>query len=148
MVRGKQGFDSPSRLQHMTNAKLIQLAASVIKPRKLGDRLAGDVGSALISDKGKVYTGICIDTAGIGFCAEQNAIAQMVTNGEYKIKKIVAVWKDQKKMVHVIHPCGHCREFMRQLDKGNMKTKVILGKDRVVILEDLLPYQNDFSPVI
>ena len=29
----------------------------------------------------------------MGFCAEHSAIAAMITAGEYKIKKIVAVWK-------------------------------------------------------
>lgn len=132
----------------MTNGKLIKLAASVVKSKKMGENTSGDVGCALLSDKGNFYTGVCIDTTcGMGFCAEHAAIAAMVTAREYKIKKIVAVWKDKKRNVHVLHPCGRCREFMRQIDKRNMETEVILGKDMVVKLKDLLPYQNDFSKV-
>jgi len=31
----------------------------------------------------------------MGFCAEHTAISSMITKKEYKIKKIVAVWKDK-----------------------------------------------------
>jgi len=86
--------------------------------------------------------------SGMGFCAEHAAIAVMVTKREYRIKKIVAVWKDKKKRsVHVLHPCGRCREFMRQIDKRNMETEVILGKDKTSKLKELLPYKDDFSKV-
>ena len=51
---------------------------------------------ALITDKDNVYVGVDIDTGcGMGFCAEHNAIGSAVTNKEYVIKKIVAVWKDE-----------------------------------------------------
>lgn len=132
----------------MTNEKLIELAAAVVKSKKMGNSTSGDVGCALLSDKGNIYTGVCIDTSsGMGFCAEHAAIAAMVTAREYKIRKIVAVWKDKKRNVYVLHPCGRCRKFMRQIDKSNMGTEVILSKDRVTKLKDLLPYQDDFSKV-
>ena len=132
----------------MTNEKLIKLAASAIKTKRIGDFTSGDVGCALLSEKGNVYTGVCIDTmSSMGFCAEHNAIGSMITAGEYGIKKIVAVWKDKKKGVFVLHPCGRCREFMRQIDKGNMETEVILGKNRTSKLKELLPYEDDFSKV-
>lgn len=133
----------------MTNEKLIKLAASVIKTKKTGDDfISGDVGCALISEKGKTYTGVCIDTqSSMGFCAEHNAIGSMVTDGEYKIKKIVAVWKDENGDLYILHPCGRCREFIRQIDQSNMETDVILGKDKVVKLKELLPYQEDFKKV-
>ena len=40
------------------------------------------------------------------FCAENIAIGSMMTNGEYKIQKIVAVWKNKEGKVFVIPPCG------------------------------------------
>lgn len=130
----------------MTNEKLIKLAASVVRSRKLGDYLAGDVGAALLSEKGKVYTGVCIETmSSMGFCAEHNAIGSMITVGESRIKKIVAVWKDKKGKIYILHPCGRCREFMRQINRQNMETEVILGKNRVVKLKELLPYKDDFK---
>lgn len=43
---------------------------------------------ALETVSGAVYTGICIDVpCSIGMCAEQAAIAEMLKNGETKIKK-------------------------------------------------------------
>lgn len=131
----------------MTNEKLIKLAVDICHSKKMGDNAAGSVGCALLSSKDNVYLGVCIDTiSGMGFCAEHAAIAAMVTAREYKIKKIVAVTKNGKG-IFVLHPCGRCREFMRQIDKTNMKTQVILGKDRVAKLESLLPYQDDLNKV-
>lgn len=72
----------------------------------------GSVGAALLTDQGNVYTGICIDTAcSLGMCAERNAIGTMLTQGEERIQKIVAVTSDG----NVVLPCGVCREAMMQL---------------------------------
>jgi cytidine deaminase len=132
----------------MTNKELIKIAASVVKTKKMGDNISGDVGCALLSEKGNIYTGVCIDTtSGMGFCAEHSAIAAMVTAQEYYIKKIVAVWKDKSSELYVLHPCGRCREFMRQTNKKNMDAEVILAKDKVVKLKELLPYQDDYCRV-
>jgi cytidine deaminase len=127
----------------MTNEKLISKAVSVINSKKVGEFLIGNVGSALISESGKIYLGVCIDTSfSMGFCAEHNAIGSMITAGEYKIKKIVGVWKDDKGHIFILSPCGRCREFMRQINKENLETDVILAKDKVVKLKELLPYYD------
>jgi cytidine deaminase len=131
----------------MENIELIQKAASVIATRKVGDRLFGDVGAALVTDKGNVYTRICIDTSGIGFCAEQSAIAAMMTAGETKVEKIVATWKDENGDVFVISPCGHCREFMHQTNDGKMDIKVILSKEKTAMLSELLPHRDSWERV-
>lgn len=126
----------------MTNDELIALAASLLKPyTSTGGRLFGDVGAALHTPGGNSYTGVCIDTtSGTGFCAEQAAIAAMVTAGEYRIAKIVAVWRDERDgKLSVLPPCGVCREFIRQIDEANLETDVILGRDTVQKLKDLLP---------
>jgi cytidine deaminase len=127
----------------MTNQDLIDKASSVVNSYKNGEYTIGNVGSALITDKGNVYCGVCIDVgSSMGFCAEHNAIGAMVTAGEYKIKKIAAVWKDSKNNIFILSPCGRCREFMRQLDIENLETDVILEKERTVKLKDLLPYYD------
>ena len=65
---------------------------SVIRARKNCDYTICDVGSALVTDKGNVYLGACIDTkSGLGFCAEQNAVGSMITAGESRIIKIAEV---------------------------------------------------------
>jgi cytidine deaminase len=121
-----------------TNKELINKARSVIKSRKIKHGyIVGNVGCALLTDKGNVYLGVCMDvSSGIGFCAEHAAIAAMVTQGEHKIKKIVAVSEDGK----ILPPCGRCREFMNQIHEQNKKTKVIIGKNKTVKLKELLPH--------
>ncbi len=130
----------------MTHTELIKRAASVINSQKLWDRVSGDVGCALITDAGTVYTGTNIDVPSqMGFCAETAAISAMVTAGEFHISSIVAVWKNEDSTVHILHPCGRCREFMRQINQDNLGANIILAKDRVVKLKELLPYDGDFS---
>lgn len=131
-------------MPELTHEELIERAVSAVRPVTVGDRLFGDVGCALLTDKGNLYLGVCIDTgSGTGFCAEHSAIAAMVTAGEYRIKKIVAVWLDGTQ-AYVLSPCGRCREFIRQIDPGNMETEVILGRDRSARLAELLPYSDWF----
>ena len=73
---------------------------------------AGGVSAAVLTEKGNIYVGVCIDTAcSLGMCAERNAIANMITNGENRIRRVIAVDGRGK----VIPPCGACREFMTQL---------------------------------
>jgi cytidine deaminase len=123
------------------NDDLIEAAEAVLHPHWVGDRVFGDVASALVTDTGSVYVGVCIDTAsGTGFCAEHAAIAAMVTAREYKIAKIVAVWRgDDRGSLHVVPPCGRCREFIHQIDPANLDTEVVLGRHRTSSLRELLP---------
>jgi cytidine deaminase len=125
----------------MTNDELIQSAASVVRPHvTAGGRLFGDVGAALVSANGALYNGICLDTPSWGIRAERSAIAAMTTAGEYRIAKIVAVWRDARDgTLSVLPPCGVCREFMRSIDGGNLDTDVVLGRAETSKLRDLLP---------
>ena len=131
----------------ISNAELIRKAGSVVKPRKIGEYMVGDVGCALVTVTGNVFLGVCIDTgSGMGFCAEHSAIAAMVTAGEYKISKIVAVWQYEGD-TYILPPCGRCREFIHQIDKENLETKVILASDESMKLSDLLPSHDRFTKV-
>lgn len=99
---------------------------------------AGAVAAAILTKKENIYVGVCIDTAcTLGMCAERNAIANMITNGESQIDKVIAVMSDGK----VGSPCGSCREFMMQLDKDSGDIEILLDLDtqKTVKLKDLLP---------
>ena len=99
---------------------------------------AGGIAAALLSAGGNIYVGVCIDTAStLGMCAERSAISAMLTHGESKIEKVVAVMPDG----NVGSPCGACREFMMQLDKAGGNIEILLDKDtkNTVFLRDLLP---------
>lgn len=127
---------------------LIHAAASVLRPHRVGDRLFGDVASALVTQAGSRFLGVCIDTgSGTGFCAEHSAIAAMVTACEYRISKIVAVWRNEEGALHVLPPCGRCREFIRQVDPGNLESEVVLGRTRSLLLRELLPYHEWPAPL-
>lgn len=129
--------------------ELIARAAAVINPRRGPyERHFAGVGACLLSASGNVYVGVDIDTgSGTGFCAEHSAIAAMVTAGEYRISRIVAVWRDDEKRLFVLPPCGRCRELIRQLDAANLDTEVILGDGRREPLRALLPEHDWPEPV-
>lgn len=132
----------------MNSNDLISIAENLIKPHTNGENSFGTVGACLVTKTGKTHKGVCIDTSsGMGFCAEAAAIGSMVTSGEYKIVKIVAVWVSDDDKTYVLPPCGRCREFMIQIDDSNLKTKVILGKDSTALLSELLPNHEWPEPI-
>ena len=96
------------------------------------------VAAALLTEKGNIYVGVCIDSAcSLGMCAERNAIANMITNGEDQIVKIVAVLPEGKAGM----PCGACREFMMQMNKAAERIEVLCSYEpkKTVQLKRLIP---------
>lgn len=99
---------------------------------------AGGVAAAILTKGGNIYVGVCIDTASsLGMCAERNAIANMITNGESQIDKLVAVMPDGS----VGSPCGACRELMMQLDKNSGEIEILVDRNskKTVRLMELVP---------
>mgnify|MGYP004686534833 CR=1 FL=1 len=99
---------------------------------------AGGVGAAILTKNHNIYTGVCIDTAStLGMCGERNAIANMITNGENEIVKLVCV--DSKG--NVGSPCGACREYMMQLSKNSKNIEILrdFNTKEIVKLEELIP---------
>ncbi len=90
-----------------------EAALAVQNERRISEYVtAGEVAAAIESASGRIYTGVCIDTAStLGICAERNAIFNMITNGETEINRVLAVMPDGKSGA----PCGACRELMVQL---------------------------------
>lgn len=135
-----------SYLQNLSNQedtvmwqRLYQAARNVQNDRAISPFVeAGGVAAAVLSSQGNIYVGVCIDTAcSLGMCAERNAIANMITHGESRIHKVVAVMPDGK----VGPPCGVCREFMMQLDPDSGDIEILLDLDtlKTVKLRDLVP---------
>lgn len=81
-----------------------------------------------MSNTGKIYTGVCIDTAcTLGVCAERNALFSMITCGENHFKRVLAIMSNGKNGA----PCGACREFMVQLmEKDYKNIEVLMDYDR------------------
>lgn len=136
------------------HATLISAAQQVLRPHTAPGygggpgRRMGQVAATLVTTDGNAYSGVCIDTgSGTGFCAEHAAIAAMVTAGEYRIAKIVAVYRDEAGTLYVLPPCGRCREFIRQIDPANLAAEVVLGRTESAPLRDLLPRTDWPAPV-
>ena len=108
---------------------LYQAARDAIHPRVLSRFAeAGGVAAAVESASGKIYVGVCVDTAcSLGICAERNAIFHMITNGESQILRVMAVNQSGK----IMPPCGACRELMTQL-----------MPDKYASIEIMLDYEN------
>ena len=99
---------------------------------------AGSVAAAILTEDGNIYVGVCIDTpSSLGMCAERNAIANMITNGESKIKKLLAIMPNGK----LGTPCGACRELLMQLDKNSKDIEILLNLEtkETITLGKLVP---------
>ena len=118
--------------------RLYEAARTVVRPRVLTEYAeAGGVGAAIETDAGHIYTGVCIDTAcSMGFCAEHAAAAAMITAGEQRIRRVIAVGSEG----NIMPPCGRCREFLTALDASNRDAEVMVDEGTVLTLGDLLPW--------
>ena len=119
---------------------LYEAAKAAQNSREISDRVwAGGVAAAIESDSGKIYVGVCVDTcSALGICAERNAIFNMITNGEHKIKRVLAIMPDGKTGA----PCGACRELMTQLTPGkyqNIEIMLDYENEKIVSLGELTP---------
>ena len=119
--------------------KLYEAALKVQNKRLISPFIeAGGVAAAIMTKKGNIYVGVCIDTAStLGMCAERNAIANMITNGESEIEKVVAVMSNGK----LGSPCGACREYMMQLSSDSGEIEILLDIEslKTVKLKELIP---------
>lgn len=102
-----------------------------------------NVGAALLTKSGKVFTGCNVECASFGGtnCAERTAIFKAVSEGEREFTAIAIVSRTKD----ITYPCGICRqvisEFADEMD-------IILAKDldyKVFKLSEMLPYSFDKS---
>lgn len=119
--------------------ELYEKAKSVRKPKEISGMIsAGSVGAAILTKDYNIYVGVCIDTASsLGMCAERNAIANMITNGENSIEKLVCV--DSKG--NIGYPCGACREYLMQLSNNSKNIEILknIETKETIILGELIP---------
>ncbi len=119
---------------------LYAAARAVLNPRKVSAMMeAGGVAAAIEAESGKIYVGVCVDTAcTLGVCAERNAIFNMITNGESGLRRVLAINSKGK----ALPPCGACRELMTQLmpqDYRGVEVMLDYEKERIVTLGELTP---------
>ena len=119
--------------------ELLEKARNIRKTKDVSGMIsAGGVGAAILTKNHNIYTGVSIDTAcTLGMCAERNAIANMITNGENEIAKVVCI--DSKG--NVGSPCGACREYLMQLSKNSKDIEILKNEKtkEIIRLEELIP---------
>ncbi len=119
--------------------ELYSRARHVRNDRRISDSMeAGCVSAAIMTAKGNIYVGVCIDmSCSLGMCAERNALANMITNGESEIRKVLAIMPNGSCGA----PCGACREFMMQLGVDPKEIRIMLDYDTklIVTLDELCP---------
>lgn len=118
---------------------LLEKCQSVLNPKKLSDSVeTGGVAAAILTNSGNVYNGVCLDTAcSLGFCAERNAIGNMITNGENTINKLVCIGSSN----NIMMPCGACRELLMQISDNNKDMEILCNFEtkETVKLKELMP---------
>jgi cytidine deaminase len=109
-----------------------------------------EVGAALRTRDGRVYTGVNLDAylGRMAVCAEAVALGRAVTEtGETGIETIVAVRHPEPlevdRSIRVVSPCGSCRELIWDYDR-NARVIVPTANGPVVsAIGELLP--NKYS---
>ena len=105
-----------------------------------------NVGAALLTKSGKVYTGCNIENAGYTptNCAERTAVFKAVSEGHLKFTRIAVAARTER----FTAPCGVCRQVLAEFNP-ELTMEVILvnqaGKTLELTLKDLLPYSFDSS---
>lgn len=97
-----------------------------------------NVGAALLTEDGSVYTGVNIENSSFGatICAERTAFVKAISEGHRSFKAIAVSAGSQQEAL----PCGICRQFMYEFATD---LEVITGTDidalNVRSLQELLP---------
>ena len=96
------------------------------------------VGAALLTDSGKVYTGVNVENAsyGLTICAERVAVGKAVSEGHRKFHAIAVVLAGPNPT-----PCGACRQVLAEFGEC-----IVICADarntrrlRMYLLSELLP---------
>ena len=131
--------------------KLIAAARAAIKSRYRDDWQ--EVGAALRTRSGKIFTGVNLDAylGRMAVCAEAVALGRaFVDLGDDGIETIVAVRHpppyEKSQDIAVVSPCGACRELIFDYDR---KARVIVPNGKTpkpVPIAELLPNKYSRGP--
>lgn len=105
------------------------------------------VGAALLTKSGKIYTGANIENAAYTptICAERVAFFKAVNAGEREFEKIAIIGGKENSEPGFCSPCGVCRQVMAEFCKDDFS--IVLGTlDNVSVytLKEVLP--DRFGP--
>lgn len=125
----------------MTNKELLKLAEEVRK-NAYAPYSEFQVGAALLTKSGKVFTGCNVECASIGAtnCAERTAIFKAISEGEREFE-IIAIASSNSEKNEPTYPCGICRQVIVEFGP---EIKIVTGYSQGEIYEssikELLPF--------
>lgn len=96
------------------------------------------VGAAVVTKSGKVYTGCNVENASYGAtnCAERTALFKGISEGDRDFEAIAVVSSSDE----FTPPCGICRQVLAELmPEGTIILANHSGEIREYSIEDLLP---------
>lgn len=104
------------------------------------------VGAALLTKKGKVYTGCNIENSSYSVtnCAERTAIHSAISKGEREFAAIAIVGGKNGRVENYCPPCGACRQVLAEFCRKDFKIYLYNGVEiKVYTLDELLPQSFD-----
>ena len=144
MKKSRVATKAATKALTKADKELIEAATATIKRRYRDDWQ--EVGAALRTRSGKIFTGVNLDAylGRMAVCAEAVALGRaFVDLGDDGIETIVAVRHpkpgEADQTIGVVSPCGSCREIIHDYDP---KARVIVPNGAapgVVAIADLLP---------
>lgn len=96
------------------------------------------VSAAVLTETGKIYTGVNIENAsyGLSICAERVAIFKAISEGEI-IREMVIITENGAT------PCGACRQVMSEFMSQDIPIKIFTPEKKLMLvtyLNELFPY--------
>ena len=128
------------------NAEGLLVMASVTRHSAYAPYSHFKVGAALLTERGKIYTGCNIENAAYtpSNCAERTAFFKAVSDGERNFRAIAIVGgKEGEKDYDFCSPCGVCRQVMMEFcDPETFQIILAVSRDKydIFTLKELLPF--------
>ena len=120
----------------MDNRELFRMALAAL-PNAYAPFSGFRVGAALLTEEGKVFTGVNVENSSYGgtICAERTAAVKAVSEGYRSLSRLAVAASEG-----IGYPCGICRQFLYEFAP---ELEIILGEDeehlQVYTLKELLP---------
>ena len=120
----------------MDNRELFRMALAAL-PNAYAPFSGFRVGAALLTEEGKVFTGVNVENSSYGgtICAERTAAVKAVSEGYRSFSRLAVAASEG-----IGYPCGICRQFLYEFAP---ELEIILGEDEehlhVYTLKELLP---------
>lgn len=121
--------------------ELIELATDA-RSRAYAPYSNYNVGCALVTKDGALFTGANVENASYGLCicAERNAVSAAVCQGHRELQTVVVITQSSPPAA----PCGLCRQTLNEFSSVPGELRIILvnldGEKREFRLDELLPH--------